>query len=216
VLLVLEDVTELEAVRRRHDDLLRDLVTALVRAIDRHDPAAGEHATRVAAVADALARELGLGDADRENLDLAATLANVGKVALPAALLAKAEPLTDAERALLRSHVQQSLDLLQGLPFEGPVLEVIAQKQEHLDGSGYPRGLSGDELTLPGRILAVANAFVALVSPRPWRAGLPIRAAVAELMRAADSRYDRRVLAALNHVVENRRDWSRWEATPAD
>lgn len=215
-LLVLEDVTELEAVRRRHDDLLRDLVTALVRAIDRHDPAAGEHATRVAEVADALARELGLGDADRENLDLAATLANVGKVALPAALLAKAEPLTDAERALLRSHVQQSLDLLQGLPFEGPVLEVIAQKQEHLDGSGYPRGLSGDELTLPGRILAVANAFVALVSPRPWRAGLPVRAAIAELMRAADSRYDRRVLAALNHVVENRRDWSSWEATAAD
>ncbi len=215
VLLVLEDVTELEAVRRRHDDLLRDLVTALVRAIDRHDPAAGEHATRVAEVADALARELGLGDADRENLDLAATLANVGKVALPAALLAKADPLTDAERALLRSHVQQSLDLLQGLPFEGPVLEVIAQKQEHLDGSGYPRGLSGDELTLPGRILAVANAFVALVSPRPWRAGLPLRAAIAELMRAADSRYDRRVLAALNHVVENRRDWSSWEATTA-
>jgi PAS domain-containing protein len=215
VLLVLEDVTELETARRRHDDLLRDLVTALVRAIDRHDPAAGEHATRVAEVADALARELGLGDADRENLDLAATLANVGKVALPAALLAKAEPLTDAERALLRSHVQQSLDLLQGLPFEGPVLEVIAQKQEHLDGTGYPRGLSGDELTLPGRILAVANAFVALVSPRPWRAGLPVRAAVAELMRAADSRYDRRVLAALNHVVENRRDWSSWGATSA-
>jgi PAS domain-containing protein len=216
VLLVLEDVTELEAVRQRHDDLLRDLVTALVRAIDRRDPSAGEHATRVAEVADALARELGLSDADRESLDLAATLANVGKVSLPAALLTKAEPLTDAERALLRSHVQQSLDLLQGLPFEGPVLEVIAQKQEHLDGSGYPRGLSGDELTLPGRILAVANAFVALVSPRPWRAGLPIRAAIAELMRNADSRYDRRVLAALNHVVENRRDWSSWEVVASD
>lgn len=214
VLLVLDDVTELEAVRRRHDDLLRDLVTVLVGAIDRHDPAIGEHATRVATVADALAAELGLGDADRENLGLAAALANVGKVALPAALLAKAGPLTDAERTLLRSHVQQSLDLLQGLPFEGPVLETIAQKQECLDGSGYPRGLSGDELTLPGRILAVANAFVALVSPRPWRAALPIRAAIAELAAGADSRYDRRVLAALTHVVENRRDWSSWE-TPA-
>jgi HD-GYP domain-containing protein (c-di-GMP phosphodiesterase class II) len=96
------------------------------------------------------------------------------------------------------------------------VLEVIAQKQEHLDGSGYPRGLSGDALTLPGRILAVANAFVALVSHRPWRPGLPVRAAVAELVRAADIRYDRRVLAALNHIVENRRDWSRWEAAAAD
>jgi PAS domain-containing protein len=216
VLLVLDDVTELEAAHQRHDDLLRDLVTALVRAIDRHDPAVGEHATRVAEVADALARELGLAAAERESLDLAARLANVGKVAVPAELLGKAAPLTPAERDLLRSHVQHSLDLLQGLAFEGPVLDVIAQKQEHLDGSGYPRGLSGAALTLPGRILAVANAFVALLAPRPWRPALPIRGAIAELMQGADSRYDRRVLAALAHVVENRRDWSSWEQVPQD
>lgn len=216
VLLVLDDVTELEVAHQRHDDLLRDLVTALVRAIDRHDPAVGEHATRVAEVADALARELGLTAAERANLDLAATLANVGKVALPPDLLGKTGPLTTAERDLLRSHVQHGLDLLQGLAFEGPVLDVIAQKQEHLDGSGYPRGLSGAALTMPGRILAVANAFVALLAPRPWRPGLPIRGAVAELMQGADSRYDRRVLAALAHVVENRRDWSSWEQVPQD
>jgi PAS domain-containing protein len=211
VLLVLDDVTELEAAHQRHDDLLRDLVTALVRAIDRHDPAAGEHATRVAEVAGALAGELGLGTAERANLELAATLANVGKVALPPELLAKAGPLSDPERELLRSHVQRSLDLLQGLPFEGPVLEVIAQKQERLDGSGYPHGLSGDALSMSGRILAVANAFVALIANRPWRPGLPVRGAVAELLQGADVRYDRRVLAALAHVVENRRDWSGWE-----
>jgi HD-GYP domain-containing protein (c-di-GMP phosphodiesterase class II) len=213
VLHVLQDVTELEATRRRHDDLLRDLVAALVRAVERHDPFAAEHAGRVAEVADALARELGLADVERESLELAATLANVGKVTLPAALLAKTGPLDEAERAELRSHVQRSLDLLQGLPFEGPVLELIAQKQEHVDGSGYPRGLSGDALSLPGRILAVANAFVALASARAYRDGVPLREAAAALLADADTRYDRGVVAALLHVVENRRDWSAWETS---
>jgi HD-GYP domain-containing protein (c-di-GMP phosphodiesterase class II) len=215
VLFVLQDVTELEQAHRRHDALLQELVTALVRAVNRHDPYAREHGTRVAEVADALAAELGLPVVERENLRLAATLANVGKAGVPDRLLTKTEPLTEAERGLLRTHVQQSLGLLEGLPLAGPVLEVIAQKQEHLDGSGYPRGLVGEALSLPGRILAVANAFVALVSARAYRDALPLRGAAAALLADADTKYDRRVVAALLHVIESRRDWSSWESPPA-
>ena len=214
VLLVLSDVTELKLVEQHHADLLRELVRTLSDVVDLHDPFSAHHANRMAEVAQAVARELGLPDAERETLGLAATLANIGKIMLPSDLLTKTGPLTAADRELLRKHVDYSLQLLKGLDFEGPVLEVIAQKQELLDGSGYPRGLTEQQMSLSGRILSVANAFVALVSVRAYRQGVSIEAALEELLRKAGTQYDRRVIAALFHVAENRRDWSQWSAPP--
>ena len=129
---------------------------------------------------------------------------------VPGELLTKTGPLTEADRTLLQKHVEYSLELLRGLDFEGPVLDVIAQKQERLDGSGYPLGLAEDQLTLSGRILSVANAFVALLSARAYRQGVSLHEALDVLMQGAGTQYDRRVIAALFHVVENRKDWARW------
>jgi HD-GYP domain-containing protein (c-di-GMP phosphodiesterase class II) len=210
VLLVLSDVTDLTVAEQQHADLLRELVGKLSDAVALHDPFSAHHATRMAEVAQAVARELGLPDDERETLGLAATLANIGKIMLPADLLTKTEPLTTADRELLRKHVDFSLELLAGLDFEAPVLEVIAQKQELLDGTGYPRGLKEEQMSLPGRILSVANAFVALVSARAYRQGVSIEAALDELLRGAGTQYDRRVIAALFHVAANRQDWTAW------
>jgi len=209
-LLVLGDVTELERAQARHAQLLRGLVGSLVDLIDLHDPYSAFHSARMAEVADALARELDLPDTDRRTLGFAALLSNIGKIKLPRELLTKTDPLDDDERRLMESHVELGLELLTRLDFDGPVLGTIAQKQEHLDGSGYPRGLAADELTLPGRLLAIANAFVALVSPRAWRDALSLPDALDEMMRLAGRYYDRRVVAALFHVAENRIDWERW------
>lgn len=208
VLLVLSDVTAIEQAHRRNTDFLRRLVLTLVSAVDRHDPYSADHARRMTEVVDALARELGFSDQERSTLDLAATLANIGKLMIPVEVLTSKDPLSAADQELLRKHVEYGLDLLRDLQFEGPVLEIIAQKQERLDGRGYPRGLSGDRITLAGQVLAVANAFVALRSSRAWRKGLELREAVDELMRGAGTQFDRRVVAALLHVTENRRDWS--------
>lgn len=210
VLLVMSDVTDLQVADQRHGDLLRDLVATLSDVVALHDPWSAHHANRMTEVAEAVAEELRLAPAERATLTLAATLANIGKILLPSDLLTKTDPLSPAERELLRRHVDYSLELLKGLDFDGPVLEIIAQKQELLDGSGYPRGLTDEQLSLPGRILAVANAFVALVSARAYRQGVSIEAALQELMRGAGARYDRRVIAALFHVAANRRDWSGW------
>ncbi|MEO7387453.1 MAG: HD domain-containing phosphohydrolase, partial [Gammaproteobacteria bacterium] len=199
VLLVLSDVTELKVTEQQHADLLRGLVSKLSDVVDLHDPYSAHHASRMAEVAQAVARELGLPAGERETIGLAATLANIGKIMLPSDLLTKTEPLTPADRELLRKHVDYSLELLTGLDFEGPVLDVIAQKQELLDGSGYPKGLTEKQMTLSGRILSVANAFVALVSARAWRQGVSIEAALEELLRGAGAHYDRRVIAALFH-----------------
>ncbi len=210
LLLVLSDVTELKVEEQHHAEMLRSLVTTLSDVVDLHDPFATHHATRMAEVARAVARELGLPDEEQATLGLAATLANIGKIMLPADLLTKTEPLTTSDRDLLRRHVEYSLELLKGLDFDGPVLDVIAQKQELLDGTGYPRGLTAEQMTLSGRILSVANAFVALVSVRAYRQGVSIEAALDELLRGAGTHYDRRVIAALFHVAANRRDWTRW------
>ena len=210
VLLVLSDVTEIKVAEQQHADLLRELVGKLSDVVALHDPYSANHASRMAEVAQAVARELGLPEDERETLGLAATLANIGKIMLPSDLLTKTEPLTPADRELLRRHVDYSLELLKGLDFEGPVLDVIAQKQELLDGTGYPKGLTEQQMTLSGRILSVANAFVALVSVRAYRQGVTIDAALEELLRGAGTQYDRRVIAALFHVAANRQDWTQW------
>jgi HD-GYP domain-containing protein (c-di-GMP phosphodiesterase class II) len=210
VLLVLSDVTDLRLAEQHHADMLRHLVSALSDAVDLHDPYSAHHANRMSEVARAVARELDLPADEQETLGLAATLANIGKIMLPGELLTKTEPLTSADRELLQKHVDYSIELLKGLDFEGPVLDVIAQKQERLDGSGYPRGLTEEQMSLSGRILSVANAFVALVSARAYRQGMSMDDALAELLRGAGTQFDRRVIAALFHVVENRGDWSGW------
>ncbi|HHQ15140.1 MAG TPA: HD domain-containing protein, partial [Chromatiales bacterium] len=209
LLVVLTDITELELAQARHANLLSNLVSTLVEVIDLHDPYSAFHSARMAEIADELAAELGLSDQERQTLRFAATLANIGKIMLPRDVLLKTDELSAEERKLLETHVERGLELLHKLDFDGPVLSTIAQKQELLDGSGYPRGLTEQQMSLPGRILAVANAFVALVSPRAYREAVSVNDALEILMSAPD-KYDRHVVAALVHVAQNRLDWSRW------
>ena len=202
-LIVLHDITELQLAQSRHEQLLEQTIGALMAAVDKHDPYSADHSQHTARVARAIGEAMELPPDQLETLEMAALLANVGKIFVPSDILAKTDPLTSEEEDGLRRHVDYSLDILSGLEFGGPVLETIAQKQEYLDGSGYPKGLRNGEIILTARILAVANAFVALVSPRAWRKARSPRAAVDELLKEAGSRYDRQVVAALFHLVEN-------------
>ena len=151
-------------------------------------------------IANALCKALELGEADMRTLDLAASL---GKILVPKEILTETETLTQAEQDLVRRHVQFGIELLKDLDFNGPVLDTIAQKQEYLDGSGYPNGLKDGDILLTARILAVSNAFVALISPRAYRGEIDFERALNHLLQEAGSKYDRRVVAALFHVAEN-------------
>ena len=204
ILVVLHDVTALHESERKRATLLRQLIAALMRAVDKHDPYSANHSSRTAAVAVAIGEELGLPPMDLQALDLAANLANVGKIFIPKEVLTKSGALSDAEQESLKQHVQYSLEILSSLEFEGPVLETIGQKQELMDGSGYPRGLRDDDILLTARILAVANAFVALVSPRAYRDAVSISDALDRLLAESKDKYDRHVVAALFHLAENR------------
>ena len=211
ILLVMQDVTEFQRVQQKHATLLRKLVGALMHVVDLHDPHSANHSSRMVEVANAIGHELKLSENDSRTLDLAASLANLGKIFVPREILTKTEPLTEAEQALLQRHVRFGTELLADLDFDGPVLDTIEQKQEHLDGSGYPHGLSEDGILLSARILAVTNAFVALVSPRAYRDAVDIEQALNQLLQESGSKYDRHVVAALFHIAENRSDWSEWQ-----
>lgn len=123
----------------------------------------------------------------------------------------KMEPLTDEEEQQMHNAVMDSVGILKNLDFDGPVIKIIEQKNEYLDGSGYPIGLVGDKIIREARVLSVANAFVAMSSARAYRPGKPVKDVLDILLNDSDKRYDRQVVAALFHVAENNSNWKDWQ-----
>ncbi len=210
-LYVMHDITELKDAQGRHNRLMDGIIATLVQLIDRHDPYCTHHSERTREVAVAIARAMDLPQARIDALSMAAQLANIGKLFIPAETLTNAEALTDEEALTLRKNIDYSVEILKDLEFDGPVIDFVRQKNEFLDGSGYPEGLSGDAIYLESRILSVANAFVAMTSSRAYRSGMPVNEALDVLLSEAGSRYDRHVIAALFHVAENHSDWVSWQ-----
>jgi PAS domain S-box-containing protein len=211
LLYVLHDITRLQAAQDRHNRLLEGIIATLVYATDRHDPHCAHHSERTREVAVAVARAMGLPE-DRINvLSMAALLANIGKLYLPREILTKLEPLTEEEECMLQRHVTYSVEILKDLEFDGPVIKIIEQKNERPDGKGYPAGLVADDIMQEAKIIAVANAFVAMSSARAYRPGKPMNEVIDAMLDQADVAFDRNVIAALFHVAENRSDWKNWQ-----
>lgn len=198
----------------REEQMLNKLVASLVDIIDLHDPYSAFHSARLAELCRAVGNQMGLDQESLSYLVQAAMLANVGKISLPRELLTKRDELSDAEQELLQTHVEEGVEILRKLDFEDPILSAIAQKQEHLDGSGYPEGLAADRITLPGRILAVANAYIALVSPRAYREAMSSEEALELISRSVGTDYDRQAFAALEQVVASGDGLSDWNLDP--
>ena len=210
-LYVLHDITSIKEVQDRHNRLLEGIISTLAHATDMHDPHCANHSERTREVAVAIAQAMELPDERVNALAMAAQLANIGKLYLPGEMLTKMEPLTEEEEEILRNNVNDTVEILKGLDFDGPVIKIIEQKNEYLDGSGYPAAISAEEILQESRVLSVANAFVAMSSARAYRKGMPVQEALNKLLEQSDSRYDRHVVAALFHVAENRSDWSNWQ-----
>ncbi len=205
-----EDITGLVAERERRERSLRALVSALIMIIDKRDPYSAEHSIRVSNVAGMIAREMGLSEVEIETVQLAAALINVGKIFIPREVLTKSGPLSEDELGLVRENIIASADLLADVEFDGPVVETIRQVQEHWDGSGKPAGLEGEAILATARVVAVANAFVGMVSPRAYRDALSLDSAVAALMDKTNMIYDRRPVVALAHILDNRGGRQLW------
>jgi len=174
---------------------VRDIVTAMARIIEMRDPYTAGHQERVAKLAVAIAGEMGMSEDQLEGIEIAAKIHDIGKVYVPMEILSKPCTLTAIERQIIQTHAQGSYDMLKPVEFPWPIAEVSLQHHERLDGSGYPRGLKGDEICIDARILMVADVVEAITFPRPYRPGLGIEAALQEISEKAGVLYDGDVTA---------------------
>jgi hypothetical protein len=180
----------------RQQEQLVQTVTALAQAVELRDRYTGGHTHRVTNYALVLAEELGLPVADRRLLQVATPLHDIGKIAVDDAVLRKPGTLSGPEIALMKGHVLSGVEIVQMVPGLAWALPVVRSHHEKWDGSGYPDGLAGESIPLPARVVAVADAFDAMTSNRPYRRGMPIEAAFAELQAKAGSHFDPRCVDA--------------------
>lgn len=216
ILVVLDDMTELARERHRSEHMLRQLINTLVSVVDRRDPYSANHSARVAEVARATAAEMGLPELEVKTAEIAGSLMNLGKIFVPSVLLTKTTDLTADERALVANSYLVTVDLLEGVPFEGPVVETIRQLGETWDGRG-PLGLKEEETLRPARVLAVANTFVGMLSPRAYRGAMTFEKACQVLLEQAGTKFDRKPVSALINHIENRggsEEWAHFRDNP--
>jgi diguanylate cyclase (GGDEF)-like protein/putative nucleotidyltransferase with HDIG domain len=169
---------------------------SLARAVDARDVYTGSHSQRVAELAARTARRLGLADEEVELTRLAASLHDLGKLAIPEEILRKPGPLTEPERIVLERHPQIGFRMLESLGVD-PVADWVLHHHERWDGSGYPDGLPGERIPLGARIIFVADAYDAMISERVYRRRVSPTEAIAELDRCAGTQFDPHVVNAL-------------------
>ena len=176
----------------------------LRQALSERHPNLEPHVSEVAELADAVARRLGLPDADVAEVRLAAELHDVGKVAIPEVILDKPGPLDETEWAFMRRHTVIGERIVAAAPALAGVARIVRSSHERVDGGGYPDGLAGTQIPLAARIVFASDAFAAMTSDRPYSAAISERAAISELRRCAGSQFDPMVVEALRGVVGER------------
>jgi len=179
--LVVADITERREAEQAHGRLLNGVIGAIAATIDARDPYTAGHQRRVADISVAIADELGLDAYTIEGINLAATIHDIGKIAIPAEILSRPTKLRPAEWELMKGHCREGYEILRSIEFPWPVADMVLQHHERWDGSGYPHGLRGEEIQRGARVIAVADVVEAMASHRPYRPARGIKAALREI-----------------------------------
>ena len=180
----------------------RDMVQLIADAVDRRDPCTGGHSRRVAKLARAVARAAGLDERTCELVYESGRVHDIGKIAIPDRVLLKAGPerLTDAEFAEMQQHPKAGHELLSQYPIMHAVLPGVLDHHEKWDGTGYPRKLKGEAISLLGRVLAVADVFDAITCVRPYRTGFPLEKARGIIEEGSGKHFDPRMVRAFMSI----------------
>lgn len=179
---------------------IKNTINALFLALEKRDPYTANHEHRVAQLSQAIGKIMGLSHDQREGLRITSDLHDIGKIVVPSEILNKPAKLNDNEYAIIKTHSQVGYEILKELTFPWPVAQTVLQHHERLDGSGYPWGLTGNEIGLEARIVAVADVVEAMSSHRPYRPALSINEALMEITRFSGVRYDPNVVQACVQV----------------
>jgi len=168
----------------------------LTTTLKKMDPYTADHQEKVTELACAIAREMGLEESRIECIYFAGIVHDVGKISIPAEILAKPETLSKKELALVKDHSLEGYEILKDVDFPWPIADIVLQHHERLDGSGYPHGLKGEEIFLEAKILAVADVVEAISAHRPYRPVLGTYVALKEIERNKETLYDPEVVEA--------------------
>ena len=178
-----------------------DVLDGLVTAIDHKDKYTKAHSIDMTNYALSLTRALGHSDATCDIVRVAGLLHDVGKIGVPDNILQKPGKLTEAEYEVMKKHVTLSSLIIHGLPHMADILDAVACHHERWDGGGYPKGLKGEEIPHLGRIMAIADAFSAMTLDRPYRMGMSLEAALAEIERGRGSQFDPELAALFIQTI---------------
>jgi len=194
---VLMDITDNKQVEAKLSNTLnslrkafRTVIQVMVAAVESRDPYTAGHQNRSADLAGAIATEMGLSKDKIDGIRMAGSIHDIGKLSIPAEILAKPTRLSEIELHLVRQHAQRGYEMLKEVESPWPLAEIVYQHHERMDGSGYPRNLKGEEILIEARILAVADVVESMASHRPYRPGLGLDEALKEIEANRETLYD--------------------------
>jgi len=186
------------------------IIQAMSLTIEQRDPYTAGHQRQVAKLSRAIAREMGFSWEQIQGIRMAAAIHDLGKIHVPAEILSNPGMLTENEMGIIRTHPQVGYDILKKIEFSWPIARTVYQHHERMDGSGYPRGLSGEDILMEARILSVADVVEAMSSLRPYRMPPGIEAALKEISQNKGILYDPGVVeACLKCFHEKKLDFKR-------
>jgi len=177
------------------------LVTA--KTVEMRDPYTAGHQKSVSKLACAIAQEMGLPKKEIDGIRLACQIHDLGKIYVPAEILSKPGKISNIEFEMIRAHPQMAYDILKMIEFPWPIADIVGQHHERIDGSGYPLGLPGSEITMGAKILGVADVVEAMASHRPYRPALGMKKALTEILDNRSGPYDPKVVDACIRLFSN-------------
>ena len=181
-------------------------IHAMAMTVEMRDPYTAGHQRQVADLASAIAEKMGIPREQIDSIHLAGTIHDIGKMQVPTEILNKSGKLTKLEFDMIKTHPQAGYDILKTIEFQWPIAEFVLQHHERMDGSGYPSGLSGNEILIEARILSVADVVDAMVPHRPYRPALGIERAREEISNNRDVLYDSDVVNACLSIIADKKD----------
>jgi len=216
----IENASQYESMKREHGDMqkaLDGIIHAVSMVIETRDPYTSSHQRRVAELAHAIAKEMGLSEWDIMGVHIAGLLHDVGKIAIPAEILSKPGKINSYEFGLIKNHSQVGHDILEKIEFPWPVIRIILQHHERLNGSGYPAGLYAKDIIVEARILGVADVVEAMSSHRPYRPSLGLDSALEEISRQRNILYGSEAVdACLRLLLKNELQFERLMSAAAN